>query len=378
MSGVFYMMEKNKIIIVFPIVDYLGIRQRSQQMMSIFGKLGYKVYHICPSVICERNKPILIQATVDINVFRVIFPYSIYCAFRDGETDLLPDEIVKGISLILTGDEDEVLLWVNSPYWYAVVAWAYSVSIWPRKKVTLIYDILDYFFGFNDLAKREEFLWECHNLLLPNADIVLYTAESLKQKLNLTDGIYVPNACNIEDWELQPLANRKGYRAGYFGVMSSWFDAGIINSLLTHRNGLVDVCLIGHMDHPEIVPNIIEVDNLEIMEGIIEHSLLKSLSANWACGIIPFRKTELTDCTDPVKLYEYYAQGFPVIATKLDELELLKQTVPYLVISGEDFYGDVEESILLDTDEKRRERREWAAKNTWKCRVETVLEVINA
>ncbi len=55
-------------------------------------------------------------------------------------------------------------------------------------------------------------------------------------------------------------------------------------------------------------------------------SLPEHLAAFDVCTI-PFRRTPLTEATNPVKLYEYLATGKPVVARRLPEIEPFSEVV---------------------------------------------------
>jgi hypothetical protein len=40
----------------------------------------------------------------------------------------------------------------------------------------------------------------------------------------------------------------------------------------------------------------------------------------FAVGLIPFVRSRLTDCVDPIKYYEYRALGVPVLSTRFGEM----------------------------------------------------------
>ena len=103
--------------------------------------------------------------------------------------------------------------------------------------------------------------------------------------------------------------------------------------------------------------------------GEVEYDSLPGYLYAFDVCMIPFKITELTRCTNPVKIYEYLSAGKPVVATRLPELELLRD---YCHIAGSPKeFADLLETALLETDDEALylKRRDWAATQSWDHRV---------
>jgi GT2 family glycosyltransferase len=93
--------------------------------------------------------------------------------------------------------------------------------------------------------------------------------------------------------------------------------------------------------------------------------------------LIPFRLNKLTKGVDPVKMYEYFSQGKPVVATDMAELA---QSTDLLYIGKDliDFANKVDRAIQEKDPQLRKRRIDYAAANTWSARVETMDAAIQA
>ena len=84
-------------------------------------------------------------------------------------------------------------------------------------------------------------------------------------------------------------------------------------------------------------------------------------------GLIPFKKNLLTRCVDPIKFYEYYATGLPVLTTDFGEMSLRKKML------GVYFLDDINRIDLVANMSTRYEPDrdqivKWRDENTWQKR----------
>jgi glycosyltransferase involved in cell wall biosynthesis len=73
---------------------------------------------------------------------------------------------------------------------------------------------------------------------------------------------------------------------------------------------------------------------------------------------------DLTRAADPLKLYEYFACGLPVVSSRLPEVEVHRDLV-YLASTPAEFSQAVRTALAEDDPGKRETRREVARKSSW-------------
>lgn len=176
-----------------------------------------------------------------------------------------------------------------------------------------------------------------------------------------------------------PLAISTKPKIGFFGAIASWLDLKPL-LVLMDKNYLVE--MVGPVSHVEF-PVLTQHKNFKYF-GILPHKDLAIIASTWKCGMIPFVESPLTQCVDPVKLYEYSILGLPIVATDLKEIHYVADTMPilakpYLVPAKHPitFYHNVKQAIEEDNDEKRKSRIAWAKTQTWKMRVDAVLSALD-
>jgi glycosyltransferase involved in cell wall biosynthesis len=91
--------------------------------------------------------------------------------------------------------------------------------------------------------------------------------------------------------------------------------------------------------------------------------------------LIPYRLTDWTSHCLPVKVFEYLAEGKPVVATPLPELALLRDVVTF---APADSFGDAVEAALDDTSAPAQERRRQAVDRfTLQDRARRAVELVH-
>ncbi|MEA2063691.1 MAG: glycosyltransferase, partial [Gemmatimonadota bacterium] len=97
-----------------------------------------------------------------------------------------------------------------------------------------------------------------------------------------------------------------------------------------------------------------EVKNIRFT-GVLPHEKVFEEIRLMDLGLIPFKINEVTDRASPVKLFEYWAMGVPVLATACLEIRLVAETAPAGALSF--FEGPAELARKIDELAHRPEAR---------------------
>ena len=81
-------------------------------------------------------------------------------------------------------------------------------------------------------------------------------------------------------------------------------------------------------------------------------------------ALIPFRINPLTLMTNPIKMYEYFSCGLPVVSTPLPEVQAMGDLV-YVGATPADFARQVSRALEEDDPSQRARRREIALRESW-------------
>jgi hypothetical protein len=102
---------------------------------------------------------------------------------------------------------------------------------------------------------------------------------------------------------------------GYVGTVGHWFDWDLVRELAAVFPAS-EVRLVGpvHAGPPRALPR-----NVTLLGERAQPDVVGQLR-EFACGLIPFRKTPLTASVDPIKFYEYRGMGLPVLSTRFGQM----------------------------------------------------------
>ncbi len=279
--------KKYKGIIVYPTAVFWEPIQRPQQILKEFAKRGYLCFF------CD--------------------PYNEqFSAFEVYENLIIVNQ--EGALLPLLRTKTVIVLCS----WLIQMAWA---DLLPNK--VLWYDILDQleFFTMYDQGMLEK-----HNQVQFEAEILTYSAHELKKYVSGNpNAIYLPNACNYEDFNLadnqsipNSIAQAKAAGKkiiGYFGAVEEWFDTDLINTL-AQKNPSWHFFIIGKCG---ITTDKFAMENIELT-GLLPYDALYQYARHFDVGIIPFIVSELTNAVSPVKFFEYSSLGIPVVSSPISEM----------------------------------------------------------
>lgn len=214
---------------------------------------------------------------------------------------------------------------------------------------------------------------EVEKKVCSNVDTVLYTAHSLRDygaSRGGQDLRYFPHGV---DWKRFALADTQqpfeyaGLShpiAVYVGSIEEWFDFDLIANAarqLPH----ISFVIIGPMRHTKKFDGI----NNILLLGPRPYNEIPAY-LRWAdIGLIPFNTEKyktLINSINPIKLYEYFAAGLPVLSAKWDEIERIDSPAQ-LYENQEQFI-----SLLRSLDPSKTSRKvfsQYAEKLDWSSRV---------
>ncbi|MFZ5634580.1 MAG: glycosyltransferase [Bacillota bacterium] len=251
------------------------------------------------------------------------------------------------------------------------------------KPGALVYDCVDEHSEFAGLINRQAVL-SMERELLGRCDIVFTTARGLYEaKKPYARNIHlVPNAADVghfaradrEETAVPPeIARLPHPLLGFVGVIHHWIDLDLVEYLAGRRPDW-SVAMIGPVGAGVNVDRLKALPNVYFLGRKDREELPGYMKAFDVC-LNPFRKNELTDRVNPLKLYEYLASGRPVVSVEMPGVMEFKDIIE---IAGdyEGFLQAVERALESESGRKKRLRLEAAARNSWESRVEKMMELI--
>jgi GT2 family glycosyltransferase/glycosyltransferase involved in cell wall biosynthesis len=357
--------------IIFAIIDWTFRVQRPQHLAACLAAMGNRVFYV--SVKFEEPhaeaSPFLITGEPADGVFETTLccrppTPTIYNGISD------PDqlgELVEAVrSMVDTLHLQRPVCILNLPSWYPM---AQAIP-----GATVIFDCLDHLAGFSNVAPR---VIELEQALIKEADGVVVTSDFLRDVVGkhrpsdtVRNGVDVPYFSRSPDSVFEPAARPV---VGYYGAISEWFDVGLVVHC-ARRHPEWNFVLIGSVDCCDIseavqLPNVIFLGEKPYAE------LTHYLYAFDVC-LIPFKLTDLTRATNPVKVYEYLCAGKPVVATDLPELRRLPPNMVQLAHTPAAFEKSIAACLRANDSAAIRRRQVWAARHSWVARARKLAGVV--
>jgi GT2 family glycosyltransferase len=356
---------RNKTIIIFPIQPFVGRMQRPQQLAVQLSECGYNVLWIDPEP--ERNKSQfqkLRRIRSGIYTFalqRIDYTNFYTSSLNTTDASRITDAIEK---LLPRGSLKQSIAIVQSPFWHVIDMNAFKCSV---------YDCMDAHDAFGSATMEVSAIEE---LMITKAHKIVTTSQYLHDKINRDfgrDSLVVRNACTPTDFDTKRhLTDSSRKKIGYFGAIAEWFDTDLLVQV-AELLPQFDFVLVGNTSHSTFSKR--QIPTNVTMLGELPYTSLPEHAATWSAGIIPFIVTELIKATNPVKLYEYYALGLPVVATPIPEVSIC--TIPaYTAKMASDFAEQIKLALSEDSVEKQLARKQFANQQTWKHRAQEFSKYI--
>ncbi len=273
---------------------------------------------------------------------------------------------------------EESIAFVENPF--------YGQVLRPGDFSKVFYDCLDdlsLYAGLN--SPRRYQAYEAKLVGMSNALFV--TAEKLEERLRSIPHhppIYrVPNGVDDEWFRRQAVASEvpSDLReiaqpvVGYVGAIYNWLDYDLI-AMLARELPDVSFVFVGPIDSAGRTDPVRNLPNLHFL-GRKPYELIPSCINQFAVCLIPFAPGTLSQTTNPVKVFEYFALGKPVVSTPLFELNQYRDRDLLLMPESRDGFVAAVREALRDTDERRRSlRMEVARENSWQNHVSKMSNVL--
>jgi glycosyltransferase involved in cell wall biosynthesis len=286
-------------------------------------------------------------------------------------------------NLFLFRGSDDVLPELADP-----IVWAFTYNFdrrdaYPATART-VYDWIDDFDVFHfDRA----FLERNHERALKEATVIASVARRLHDRASAIrpDALYLPNGVEYDhfanesirvpdDSDIEPAWRSRKPLAGYYGAMAEWFDYDLLTEVARLRSDW-NFLLIGPMYDNSLREQgrlMLKCPNVRWI-GQRDYQELPGYLRMFDAAMIPFAINNITLATSPLKLFEYFAGGKPVITTPMPECEAFSEV--HIARTAEEFSRALDIARAQGQDRQFRERmRTLGSENSWTSRVHSILE----
>jgi len=362
--------------VILPMSDWHVRRQRPQHLAAALASMGYPCLFVNPHLGLEYSRPFAFDPKPRITwldprlaELHVHLPAEHELSTRP----LYPEETERIAAAILEAlaglGVSEGAILAGQPVWRDA-----GKSIRSKLGFPLIYDCHDLLCGFGrvppGVVSMEEELIDVSDYVLFSSNYLETTQlarnPALRSKSALLRNAYAPGPA-----QSAPAMPDRPPVVGYAGALDHWFDADAV-AAAAERHPNVRFAILGKVESRPI-RRLGRFSNVELT-GEVPYRETRERTARWSAALIPFKVMPLTLATDPVKLYEYFSDGLPVISSRLPEVERFGNLV-YIADTPDRFADEVERA--LREEPALRDRRKIAvASETWTNRANRILELL--
>ncbi len=362
--------------IFLPMTDWHGIRQRSQQLARGFSALGHRCFYLNPHLGREfpqvysknyRTRLSFLETRIaELHVHLPREPVFHHRRLKPDEVRTIGDSF---LTLLRTAGSERQMSIVGFPVWTEV-----ATRLRQELETPIVYDCHDLLEGFEGIGPD---LIDQEGELLETADLVVFSAEWLaNQHISRRPGlaaksVVIRNGADSQHFE-NVVRNRAGgaVTIGYTGALHSWFDIEAVR-LAASEHPEWRFLLAGPAGFTFPKDAFSGSQNIQLV-GEVPYQELPKWMAEFDVATIPFLIQPLTMATNPVKLYEYFACGLPVVSSALAEV-LRYSDLVYVANTPAEFVRQLEQAVAENDPAKRAARRLVAAQENWISRSETLV-----
>jgi len=222
-----------------------------------------------------------------------------------------------------------------------------------------------------------------HIYMIENADIFVVTSQKLFDEvasLRKENLYYVPNGVDYQHFKISKnikqmpsdinhIVEKDKPIIGYYGALASWIDYDLLHYIAEHRPD-IELVLIG-VDYDGSMKKLERKVNISFL-GRKHYTILPRYAVWFDVAIIPFMEGEIAKSTSPIKLFEYFALGKPVIVTK-DMVECKKYKPVLVAKDKKNFLRLIDKALSLKDDKSYLILLDKIAKeNTWEVRAKEI------
>jgi GT2 family glycosyltransferase len=348
-------------VLCLPIIDWDFRFQRPQQILSRFADAGHRVFYV--NITFREDGPPYRLTEKRPGVQEVSLrapPRSVYTdALDEGARDVLfasLDALRRDLSLGPTAT------FVNLPFWWPLAGRLRDAFGWP-----VIYDCMDYHAGFSVI--RPEMLAQ-ESALLESADLVTVSSGFLEKaaRKHTARVMRLPNAGEYGRFALPAKPRGEPPVIGYYGALEDWIDTDLVADVAERRPDWRFV-LVGRPVSAD-VSRLARLPHVSL-PGEQPYPAIPGWLHQFDVAIIPFKRTPLTEATDPVKAYEMLASGKPIVSVPIPEVVALGRLVR-LASTAEEFERAIADALRPEDAELVEARRAFAREHTWARRFEVL------
>ena len=360
--------------------------ERSGAWRQVSRSAGYHVASVLPSPVTRGKSPgnKSSEDTSGDRIKIVSLPLVIpHVRFDSGRVERLNARVFRRVleREVLTGDATGVehVAIVDNPFW--------GIVLKPGDFDRIYYDCIDSAALYAGNASQDRF-HEYESRLVGMCSGVFVTAKKLEEHvLRLRPAVPVvriPNGVDVEWFQARAATDRiapdmVGLRrplVGYVGTVSNWVNFDLVKAVASECPGIT-FAFVGPVDYRSRPKGFETMENVRWL-GSREYRFVPSVVQALDACMIPFNTGPIAQHTDPIKLYEYFALGKPVVSTRLSEVEPFGEAeLVYLADDAPGFARAVRRAVAENDPARGQQRVAVATEHSWAKQLSRIIQIIS-
>ncbi len=224
--------------------------------------------------------------------------------------------------------------------------------------------------------------------LLERVDGVFVTSKTLEDQMHFSlkrqvPVVRIPNGVN-DGWFLRQaleqspppeLAALPGPIIGYVGGIYQWIDLELVIGV-ARRRPRYSFVLVGPSSEEARQLLADRPENLTVIDEVPYERVPSFINA-FAVGMIPFNGGAIADTTDPIKLYEYFTLGRPVVATPMRQLEdYALESLVWIGASADEFAVALDRALKDHSIDHAQSRVALARSHSWAAQAARAVDAL--
>ena len=369
-------------VLFLPMTDWHARTQRTQQLVLALASAGHRCFYLNPHLGFQFPR---VYPLSRHHRMSVLAPRILEVHVRLPREPVIHDRMPTPqesrtlarvlIQLAEAAGSRRLVQIVSLPFWLDA-----ALEVRETLGAPVVYDCHDHLGGFTrvgrELVEREAELLRCCDRLVFSSLPLMQAKTAGLPELMAKSRLIRNAAVAARVGQPHSRAKEDGVRPskviGYVGALDHWFDIDAVRQA-ARRHPEWKFVLAGRVEHPAIW-DLQHLPNVELA-GEVPHTEVAALMAAFDVGLIPFLLSDLTLAANPIKLYEYFSHGIPVVSSDLPEVRMYSGLV-YTSRSASEFAEKLETAAAERDDSARQRRIAIANRETWDSRAHQFRSVL--
>lgn len=393
-------MIKNSVILIPNISQNKQVCDYLEQTTSILAKYNNRVFTIYPTQSFSIKEILIKKVTKQ----KLNFSKKINNVFYLYPIHLIPFKrinFIQNINTIIYSICIQLFLKIKHFNAKNYLVWMFFPQLLGFIKIKLpfwkiVYDIVDFHNSAN--PKKQKQLTEQKKLLLKKSAFIVANSNSLKNKYKILTNkkiLVVPQGFsykifNEKNKKTRIKLDRNKPLIGFIGQISQRLNLSLLENLIS-QNKQWSFIFVGPKHHEVNISTNKNNDFLKNFKKIIKHqncfwfqaqpkNKIATIIQQFDICMIPYDISyDFNRYCYPMKLFEYFYMGKPVLSTPIEELSRKKfKNFIYIGKNVTKWENHIKKLLKKPWPQKyQKQQNQLAINNSWKNKIEAISQIIN-